>query len=156
MFLHPSQRRASATLSLGESEASVRDRAIPYWEEHPQLAGGAFTLALVFACFTLASTSYLAWLYRLMEFMPGSSIEGITMVGGYSFQAMGIAFMCTLMRGRPTLSSRLLFITAIALHFACAAAAMLATGPTGLVGLGFAMNFLCGIVSAFYLQRLAH
>ena len=118
--------------------------------------GVAFTLALVFACFTTTSTSYLAWLYRLIEFAPGVSAEAITMVGGYSFQAFGIGCMCLLMRKGPEFSGRLPFITAIAIHFACAAAAMFASTADALVGLGFLMNFLCGIVCAFYLQRLTH
>ena len=94
------------------------DRANPHQQRRPQTVGIAFTLALVFACFTLASTSYLAWLYRLMAIAPEASIEAITMVGGYAFQALGIGFMCALMRGRPALTGRLPFITAIALHFA--------------------------------------
>ena len=77
------------------------------------------------------------------------------MVGGYAFQALGIGFMCTLMRRGPSFTGRLPFIVAIAIHFAVAAAAILATTYVGLVTLGFAMNFLYGLVCAFYLHRLA-
>lgn len=134
----------------------MADRALSYQQAHPETRGVVFTLALVFACFTMASTSYLAWLYRLMEFAPGLSVEVITMVGAYAFQALGIGFMCLLMRRGPGFGGRLPFITAIAIHFACAAAAMFASLPEALVGLGFLMNFLYGIVCVFYLQRLAH
>ena len=129
-------------------------KATLYQGNHPEISGVAFTLALVFACFTLASTSYLAWLYRLMEFISGPAVEAITMVGAYAFQALGIGFMCALMRKGLGFTGRLPFITAIAIHFAVAAAAMLATTYVGLVTLGFAMNFLYGIVCAFYLHRL--
>ena len=132
----------------------MADKAIPYQGNHPGIPGVAFTLALVFACFTLASTSYLAWLYRLMDFISGPAVEAMTMVGGYSFQALGIGFMCALMRKGPSFTGRLPFITAIAIHFAIAAAAILATTFAGLITLGFAMNFLYGIVCAFYLHRL--
>ena len=131
-------------------------REIPYRDGRLQKAGAAFTAAIVFACFTLASTSYLAWLYRLLEYAPGVSAEGVTMVGGYSLQAVGIAFMCALIRRWPEAGGRLPFVTSIALHFACASAAMLASTPASLVALGFAMNFLYGCVCAFYLQRLMH
>ena len=136
------------------NEERLTDRVIPNPGARPSLSGVGFTLALVFACFTLASTSYLAWLYRLLEFAPDASIEAITMVGGYSFQALGIGLACAAMRARPEFAGRMPFITAIAIHFACAAAAMLASTPTALVSLGFAMNFLYGIVCAFYLHRL--
>lgn len=129
-------------------------KATLYQGNHPEIPGVAFTLALVFACFTLASTSYLAWLYRLMEFTSGTSVEAITMVGGYSFQALGIGFMCALMRRGPGFTGRLPFITAIAMHFAVAAAAIFATTFAGLIALGYVMNFLYGIVCAFYLHRL--
>ena len=57
----------------------VADRSDSYLGKRPEIAGIGFTLALVFACFTLASTSYLAWLYRLVECAPGAPIEAITM-----------------------------------------------------------------------------
>lgn len=119
------------------------------------MASVGFTLVLVFACFTLASTSYLAWLYRLLEFAPDAPIEAITMVGGYSFQALGIGLACAAMRARPDFAGRLPFITAIAIHFACAAATILSRTPGTLVALGFAMNLLYGVICAFYLHRLA-
>jgi len=138
----------------------MADRVIPRLGEHPRIAGrgglsGAiFALALVFACFTLSSTSYLAWLYRLMEY-PSVSADGITMVGGYSFQALGIGVMCALIHWRPRLGDQIPFITAIAIHFACITATVLAKTLEGLIALGFCMNFLSGLVCAFYLQRLA-
>ena len=132
----------------------MTEQATTYQKGNPQIPGVAFTLALVFACFTLASTSYLAWLYRLMEFASAPSVEIITMVGGYSFQALGIGCMCALMRKGPNFTGRLPFITAIAIHFAVAAATMFAGTLESLVALGFAMNFLYGIVCAFYLHRL--
>jgi hypothetical protein len=90
-----------------------------------------------------------------LEFAPEASVEAITMVGGYSFQALGIGFMCALMHKGHGFTGRLPFITAIAMHFAVAAAAMLANTYESLVTLGFAMNFLYGIVCAFYLHRLS-
>lgn len=132
----------------------MADKETSYRGTHSEIPGVAFTLALVFACFTLASTSYLAWLYRLMEFTSGTLVEAITIVGGYSFQALGIGFMCVLMCKGPGITGRLPFITAIAMHFAVAAAAIFATSFAGLIALGYAMNFLCGIVCAFYLHRL--
>lgn len=130
-------------------------KALPYQDKKPELAAVAFTLALVFACFTLTSTSYLAWLYQLIDFAPTVSADAVTMVGGYSFQALGIGFMCALMRVNRRTCGRMAFVTALAIHFAVATATMLASSPESLMALGFAMNFLCGIVCAFYLQRLA-
>ena len=133
----------------------MANTATPYKRSQSEIPDVAFTLALIFACFTLASTSYLAWLYRLMEFAPAVSIETVTMVGGYAFQALGIGFMCTLMRVKPSSRGRVPFITAIAIHFACATVAILARTPESLIALGFAMNFFYGIVCAFYLHRLS-
>ncbi len=138
----------------------MTDRVIPRLGEHPRtagrdgLSGAVFALALVFVCFTLSSTSYLAWLYRLMEH-PSVSADGITMVGGYSFQALGIGVMCALIHWRPRLGDRIPFIAAIAIHFASIIVTVLANTLEDLIALGFCMNFLSGLVCAFYLQRLA-
>ena len=133
----------------------VADRSDSYLGKRPEIAGIGFTLALVFACFTLASTSYLAWLYRLLECAPSAPVEAITMVGGYSFQAIGIGLACAAMRVRPDFARRVPFITVIAIHFACAAATMLAGTYETLLALGFTMNNLYGVICAFYLNRLA-
>ena len=98
--------------------------------------GVAFTLAIVFACFTMASTSYLAWLYRLMEFVPAASVNPIALVGGYAFQAVSIGLGCAGMKANIRFARRAPFAAAIAIHFACAAAAMLASEPVSLVVLG--------------------
>ena len=115
----------------------------------------ALCLLLIFAGFTLTSTTYLAWLYNLMTFPEASSIEAITMVGGYSFQALGLGIMALFARRWPETFARVPFISIVALHFLCAAPAMMGESFIGSLAFGFLMNVLCGAIAANYLHRLA-
>ena len=125
-----------------------------YAERYDARVGIMFTLALVCACFTLASTSYLAWFYRLVEFTHAGAADMLSMVGGYAFQALGVGVACVLLRVKARLFGRTSFVAVVAIHFACAAAAIYSSTFAGLVVFGFAMNLLCGILSAYYLLCL--
>ena len=113
------------------------------------------TLVLVFACFTLTSSGYLAWLYHLMVFAPPESVDVLSMGLGYIFQGLGIALIVALMRRKPEISDRTPFVAIVAFHFACAATASLSDNLAGTLAFGYVMCLLCGVVSGFYLLSLA-
>lgn len=110
---------------------------------------------LVFAGFTLTSTTYLAWLYNLMNFPEAGSVEAITMVGGYGFQALGLGIVAVLGSRWSEVFSRVPFVSVVALHFMCAAPAMMSGSLEGTLAFGFLMNLMCGAIAANYLYRLA-
>lgn len=121
----------------------------------PRIRGLASTLLLVFVCFSLASSGYLAWLYHLIELVPSESVDVLSMGVGYACQGAGIALMAAIMRKRPEACGRLSFVALIAFTFACAAPAALSDSLAGTLAFGYAMNVLCGAVSLFYLVHLA-
>ena len=117
--------------------------------------GAVGTLLLVFACFTLSTSGYLGWLYHLMEFVPPESVDMLSMGAGYACQGVGIAVALAVIRSRPETLGRMAFIVLVTLHFACAAPAALSDSLGGTLAFGYAMNLLCGAISAFYLLCLA-
>lgn len=117
--------------------------------------GTALCFLLVFAGFTLTSSTYLAWVYHLMDFVPSEFADGLSMVGGYFLQALGIGLMAAVGRMRPGAYGRISLTTIVALHFACAAPAVLGTSLWGVISFGLVMNVLCGCIAAHYLQRLS-
>ena len=65
--------------------------------------------ALIFLCFLLTSTGYLAWLYHLMGLVPANTSDILTMVMGYSLQALGIGIFALLNRTAAALTNRHVF-----------------------------------------------
>ena len=125
-------------------------------QESPVNAKGLVgTLLLVFACFTLSSSGYLAWLYHLMVFVPPESVDALSMGAGYACQGLGLVIAAVVVRVRPESMGRVAFVALIALLFACSAPAALSDSLGGTLAFGYAMNLLIGVVSAFYLQSLA-
>ena len=113
------------------------------------------TLAIVFTCFTMTSTSYLAWLYRLGDVVNPATADALSMVGGYALQSLGVGLVCLAMRLQWRPVGQTAFILVVAAHFVCAAAAISAQTFFGMVFFGMAMNLFCGAVSGFYLFTLA-
>lgn len=113
------------------------------------------TLLLVFACFTLSSSGYLAWLYHLMAFVPPESVDALTMGAGYACQGIGLGIAVAIVRIRPEALGRVSFVVLVAFLFACAAPASLSDTLGGTLVFGYAMNLLIGAVSAYYLIAIA-
>jgi len=125
----------------GESRSDINDVAI--------------SALLVFACFTLVTSGYLAWLYHLVSLTTTANADVLTMGAGYLCQGIGIAAITAFSRKRPEAMGRIPLIVAIAFHFACAASAALSENLAGAIVFGCTMSFFCGVVSSFYLLRLA-
>lgn len=113
------------------------------------------TLLLVFACFTLTSSGYLAWLYHLIEQAPPVDVDSLSMGVGYAFQGLGMIIAAIVIRTRPDTVGRVMLVALIALHFACAAPAALSDDLVSTLVFGYAMNTLCGFISVYYLLCLA-
>ena len=109
---------------------------------------------LIVVGFTLTSTAYIAWLYRLMEFVPSGVADGLTLIGGYSLQALGIGIVALIGRRWPGVFSRSLFVLVVALHFACAVPAIMGQSFVGVLVFGYMMNVFCGAIAAYYLYSL--
>ena len=104
--------------------------------------------------FTLTSTAYIAWLYRLMEFVPPGVADALTLIGGYGMHALGIGIVALIGRRWPGVFSRSLFVLIVALHFACAVPAIMGQSFAGVLVFGYLMNVLCGAIAAYYLHSL--
>lgn len=114
-----------------------------------------FAASLVFVCFTLSSSGYLAWLHHLIALQPQANVDLLTMGAGYFCQAAGIGVAAASMRRWPELMGRVPFVVCLALNFACTAPAALGHSFATTMAAGILMNLLCGIISAFYLLRLS-
>ena len=64
---------------------------------------------LIFLCFLWTSSGYLSWLYRLMDFVSGASVDLLTEVVGYLFQALGLLLFALLVRRCPKAAGRMPF-----------------------------------------------
>lgn len=110
---------------------------------------------LVLAGFTLTSTSYMAWVYHVMDFATPELTDGLAMVGGYAFQALGIGIMTITGRRYPEAFGRVSFVAIVAMHFACAVPATFGSSLVGTLAFGYLMNILCGAIAAHYLYALS-
>ena len=61
---------------------------------------------LILACFLLASTGWLLWLYHLTSITEAHNVDMLTMGVGYPMQALGIAAFSFLERGRRNAHAR--------------------------------------------------
>ena len=104
---------------------------------------------LILVGFTLTSTTYIEWLYRLMEFAPPETADALTLIGGYSLQALGIGVTAIIGRRWFGIYSRVPFVLVVALHFACAVPATMGTSFVGVLAFGYLMNVFCGMIAAF-------
>ena len=111
---------------------------------------------LIALCFFWTSTGYLSWMYQLLDFAKSSSVDWLTEVIGYFFQAFGIfMFSIFIKRKRNLLSNKSIFITCIGIDFFCIILATLSNHLVYILIWGYLMNFVHGIIAGFYLTFLA-
>lgn len=111
---------------------------------------------IIALCFLWTSTGYLTWLYHLLDLTDSSSVDWLTEVIGYIFQAAGLfVFGLFIKRKRDNLSEKTVFIACIAADFLFII--LSALSPDLLLALigGYLMNLFHGIVAGFYLTLLA-
>lgn len=111
---------------------------------------------IIALCFLWASTGYLSWMYHLLDFAESSSVDWLTEVIGYLFQAFGIfLFSLVIKRKKSLLSNKSIFITCIGVDFIFIILATLSNHLLFILIWGYLMNFVHGIIAGFYLTLLA-
>ena len=111
---------------------------------------------IIALCFLWTSTGYLSWMYQLLDFAESSSVDWLTEVIGYLFQAFGIfIFSLVIKRKKSLLSNKSIFITCIGIDFIFIILATLSNRLLFILIWGYMMNFVHGIIAGFYLTLLA-
>ena len=110
---------------------------------------------LIGLCFLWTGSSYLTWLYRIMDFYPDSAIDVLTEVIGYLFQILGLAVFSYLIKKKSDLIlKKSSFLITILADFCFMIPAAFATGPITVLVWGYVLNLLHGLVAGFYLTAL--
>ena len=123
---------------------------------HTTLKANLQCSLIIALCFLWTSTGYLSWMYQLLDFAESSSVDLITEVIGYLFQAFGLfLFSLVIKRKKSLLSNKSIFITSIGADFIFIILATLSNHLLFILIWGYLMNFFHGIVAGFYLTLLA-
>ena len=109
--------------------------------------------AVVCMCFLIASTGYLAWLYNIMNLVSPEAADALSLCTGYALQAAGIGLFALLLRKRPNASEGILRVLLPAFML-CMLPAALSSQFYAAMAFGLALNFLCGMLSGYYLYAL--
>lgn len=107
------------------------------------------------ACFLLASTGWLMWLYHLTGLVAASSVDVLTMVVGYLMQAAGISAFMYFGRSLSEARTRQLVAFSVIAYVACLAPAALAPSLAPVLAFGYLSSLLCGYMQGFYVFCLA-
>ena len=110
---------------------------------------------LIFLCFLWTSSGYLSWLYRLMDFISGPSVDLLTEVIGYLFQALGLLLFALAVHRYPEAAGRIPFSIVVVSDVLAIVLSVLSPSLTAVLFFGYCMNTLHGVVAGFYLYRLA-
>lgn len=111
---------------------------------------------IIALCFLWTSTGYLSWMYHLLDFAESASVDWVTEVIGYLFQAFGIfIFSLVIKRKERLLYNKSVFIACIGADFIFIILATLSNHLLSILIWGYLMNFLHGIIAGFYLTLLA-
>ena len=110
---------------------------------------------LILACFLLASTGWLSWLYHLTELAEAAQVDMLSMGVGYPMQAAGIAAFCALGRTRSKAYLQITTTATVVLYVVCLAPATLAPDLAPTLAFGYLASLLCGYFQSYYLYCLA-
>ena len=110
---------------------------------------------LTLACFLLASTGWLLWLYHLTSIAEAHSVNVLTMGVGYPMQALGIAAFAYLKRSQQRTDARQTTSAVIVGYVICLVPAALASSLAPALAFGYLANLLCGYMAGYYLYCLA-
>ena len=110
---------------------------------------------LTLACFLLASTGWIIWLYHLTELSSPLSVDVLTMGVGYLMQAAGIGISLYLARTQNLLRQQRVLSLATVGFVACLVPAILSADLAPVLAFGYLANLLCGTVQGYYLHLLA-
>ena len=112
-------------------------------------------LPVVFLCFSLTSASYLSWLYHLMGFISPEATDALSLIVGYTLQAVGIGLFAAIVRRNSRLISRPMAVGILALYALCMVPAIIGTSTIGVITFGLLMNLFCGVIAGLYLYMIA-
>ena len=111
---------------------------------------------IIALCFLWTATEYLTWMYHLLDFTESSTVDWLTEVIGYLFQATGLfLFSIALKHNRNFFSKKSAFIACIGADFAFISLSALANQLLSILIFGYLMNLFQGIIAGFYLTLLA-
>lgn len=116
---------------------------------------GMACMLWVALCFGLTSAVYLWWLDHLVALTGAEAADWYSQIAGYLMQAAGMGATAWRLRRSPGADHTRLFNGVAALFAALSAPALLANTAAGVVLFGLAMNFMCGMISGFYLYAIA-
>ena len=111
---------------------------------------------IIALCFLWTATGYLSWMYHLLDFAESSSVDWLTEVIGYLFQAFGIfIFSIVIKHNSHLLLKKSSFIACIVADFAFIILSALTNRLLHILIFGYLMNLFHGIIAGFYLTLLA-
>lgn len=111
---------------------------------------------IITLCFLWTSTGYLTWLYHLLDFDESLSVDFLTEVIGYIFQAVGLlVFSLFIKQQKNHFSRKSVFIACIAADFVFIILSALAGNLLFSLIFGYLMNLFHGMIAGFYLALLA-
>ena len=111
---------------------------------------------IIALCFLWTATGYLSWMYHLLDFAESSSVDWLTEVIGYLFQAFGIfIFSIVIKHNSHLLLKKSSFIACIVADFAFIILSALTNRLLYVLIFGYLMNLFHGIIAGFYLTLLA-
>lgn len=110
---------------------------------------------MIALCFLWTSTGYLSWMYHLLDFAESSTVDWLTEVIGYLFQAAGLfLFSIVLKHNKNFFSKKSAFIACIGADFAFIILSVLTNRLLSILIFGYLMNLFHGIIAGFYLTLL--
>ena len=128
-----------------------------YQKSHTTLKTNLQCSLIIALCFLWTATGYLSWMYHLLDFAEASSVDWLTEVIGYLFQAFGIFIFSIVMKhNRALLLKKSAFITCIAADFGFIILSALANRLLYILIFGYLMNLFHGIIAGFYLTLLTN
>lgn len=111
---------------------------------------------IIALCFLWTATGYLSWMYHLLDFVEASSVDILTEVIGYIFQAIGLfIFSLVLKHKKDLFAKKSFFIICIGIDFIFIILSTLINHLIWILLFGYLMNFFHGIIAGFYLTLLA-
>lgn len=123
-------------------------------ERNTERSYGMKCMLIIFLCFFMTSTGYIAWLYDLMALSWEGFPDLISMGAGYLLQAAGI-FLFSLYIGKRGDIRRPLAIFLLPAYLICMIPSYI-TGSLALaVTFGFLSNLICGMIAGYYLYLLS-
>lgn len=110
---------------------------------------------ITLACFLLASTGWLLWLYHLTGMVAAASVGVLTMVIGYLMQAAGIGAFIFFGRGSRESRLRRMVAFSVMAYVVCLIPAALSPNLAPVLAFGYLASLFCGFMQGFYVYCLA-